>query len=182
MRRFIVGGFITKIVYRTGEKQGMADGYDAVFFDLFGTLVNDAALAIDGASERLREVQAHRWAVVTSTSKSMALRLLTHASLPIPPVLIAADHVVHNKPAPDGYLLAARRVGVDPQRALVIEDSLAGIAAAREANMDVVAILRGRPPGFARAATYVANDIASLRLRVNAGVASLEIEDRRSSR
>jgi sugar-phosphatase len=157
------------------------DGYEAVFFDLFGTLVDDTATAIYGASDRIREAaETAHWAVVTSTSRAMALSLLATAGLPAPAVLVSADDVLRNKPAPDGYLLAAHHVGVEPERALVVEDSLQGIAAAREAGMDVVAILRGRAPGFARAATYVVKDIASLRLRVNGGVATVEVESPRT--
>jgi pseudouridine-5'-monophosphatase len=44
------------------------------------------------------------------------------------------------KPAPDIFLLAARRMGAEPQRCLVVEDSPAGIAAGGAAGMTVVAI------------------------------------------
>jgi sugar-phosphatase len=148
--------------------------YDAVLFDLFGTLVDDRALAIDGAHDRLREASTIAWAVVTSTSTQMAMQLIAHAGLPKPPLLVSADDVRRNKPAPDGYLYAAAKLGVRPNRALVVEDSLQGIAAAREAGMDVVAVLRGRPPNFARAATFVVKDIATLRLRTSDGAVVVE--------
>jgi beta-phosphoglucomutase-like phosphatase (HAD superfamily) len=44
------------------------------------------------------------------------------------------------KPAPDLFLVAARRLGADPARCLVIEDAPAGVAAARAAGMAVVAV------------------------------------------
>jgi mannitol-1-/sugar-/sorbitol-6-phosphatase len=147
--------------------------YDAVLFDLFGTLVDDEANAFAGAQECLRAVEAGPWAIVTSCGTSFARKLIAHARLPAPPVLVSADDVVHNKPAPDGYLCAASRLGVDPKRALVVEDTLQGIAAAREAGMDVVAVLRGRRSGFERSATFVLETIADLRLRVSGGVLEL---------
>ncbi len=45
--------------------------------------------------------------------------------------LVTADDVTHGNPDPEGYLLACRRLGVDPRQALVFEDSAAGIQAAR---------------------------------------------------
>ncbi|MBG6361321.1 HAD family phosphatase, partial [Pseudomonas aeruginosa] len=44
--------------------------------------------------------------------------------------LVSRDDVVHGKPAPDGYRLAAARLGVAPSRCLVFEDSLSGVQAA----------------------------------------------------
>lgn len=45
--------------------------------------------------------------------------------------------VARGKPAPDLFLLAARRLGGDPRRMLAIEDSRSGVAAARAAGMTV---------------------------------------------
>ena len=54
--------------------------------------------------------------------------------------MVSGDDVVRRKPAPDVYLEAARRLGVDPTRAVAIEDSAPGIAAAHAAGMKAVAI------------------------------------------
>jgi HAD superfamily hydrolase (TIGR01509 family) len=54
--------------------------------------------------------------------------------------VVTGDQVVHRKPAPDVYLAAALRLGVDPRRAIAIEDSAPGITAARAAGMTTVAI------------------------------------------
>src|SRR5262245_39823949 len=55
-------------------------------------------------------------------------------------VIVTGDEVQKRKPAPDVYLEAARRLGVEPEDAIAIEDSGPGVAAARAAGMAVVAI------------------------------------------
>ena len=149
--------------------------YEGVFFDLFGTLIDETAAAVDGALELLEECRGVRWAIVTSTDARLAARLIAHARLPDPPLLVTADDVARNKPAPDGYLYAATRLGVRPGHALVLEDTAGGIASARSAGMDVVAILRGRNAEFAASATFVAADLTKLRLRTIEGAVYLTL-------
>lgn len=118
--------------------------FDAVLFDLFGTLVTDRAEAIDGARELLHTMPDGRWAIVTSCPRGLADTLIRHAGLPQPPLIVSSDDVARSKPAPDCYALAADRLGAPPPRCLVVEDSRQGIAAAVAAGMTVVAVARGR--------------------------------------
>jgi beta-phosphoglucomutase-like phosphatase (HAD superfamily) len=60
--------------------------------------------------------------------------------------VVSSDEVEHGKPAPDVYLLAARRLGVDPARCLVVEDSLNGVRAGRAAGMTVVLVPNASVP------------------------------------
>ena len=55
-------------------------------------------------------------------------------------VVVTADDVVNGKPAPDIFLEAASRLGVDPATCVVFEDAPAGIQAAEEAGMEVVVV------------------------------------------
>jgi sugar-phosphatase len=81
------------------------------------------------------------WAVVTSADRRLAEARLRVAEIEAP-VLVTADDVASGKPDPEGYLLAARRLGVEPSRCLVVEDSEPGLAAGRAAGA-MTATLRG---------------------------------------
>jgi HAD superfamily hydrolase (TIGR01509 family) len=54
------------------------------------------------------------------------------------PCFVSAEEVARGKPAPDVYLRAAERLGVDPSRCIAVEDSVHGIASAVAAGMWVV--------------------------------------------
>jgi len=61
-------------------------------------------------------------------------------------VLVSEEDVSRGKPDPEGFLLAASRLGVPPQRCTVIEDAPEGVAAAKAAGMRCLAVATTRPP------------------------------------
>jgi beta-phosphoglucomutase-like phosphatase (HAD superfamily) len=76
-------------------------------------------------------------AVVSSSTKRMVVASLDAVKLTqYFSTLVTVDDVTNPKPAPDGFLEAARRLGVEPSRCLVFEDSQQGLEAARRANME----------------------------------------------
>jgi HAD superfamily hydrolase (TIGR01509 family) len=78
------------------------------------------------------------WGVATASGRSYAEKNLQNLGLTSQCRAIAAgDEVVHSKPAPDVYLLAAQRMGVAPTRCLALEDSRPGCQAAAAAGMTV---------------------------------------------
>lgn len=81
------------------------------------------------------------WAVVTSADDRLAKARLTAAGI-APPLLFTFEDVTQGKPHPEGYLLAAKTLGVDPADCLVVEDSEPGLAAGRAAGA-MTASLRG---------------------------------------
>ncbi|QIS13914.1 HAD-IA family hydrolase [Nocardia arthritidis] len=106
----------------------------------------DRLTACPGAEHLIRQLPESVWAVVTSGHYPVAVTRLTHTRLPIPDVLITADDVSTGKPAPEGYLTAASRLGVEPRDCVVIEDAPAGLHAAKAAGMRAIAIA-GREGG-----------------------------------
>ena len=56
-------------------------------------------------------------------------------------LVVTPEDVVHGKPAPDMFLLAAQRLGVQPLDCLVVEDGEPGMIGARAAGMAVAALI-----------------------------------------
>ena len=96
--------------------------------------------AIDGIVDFLNALPDDRWAIVTSATKQLAGRRLKAAGIAPPGTFITAEDVMRGKPAPDGFLLAAERLGVKASDCLIFEDAPAGIAAAEAAGADVMVI------------------------------------------
>jgi sugar-phosphatase len=83
-------------------------------------------------------------ALVTGSSREEAQQALAVLGLGHAfPVIFASEDVREGKPSPEGYLAAARALGVEPQHCLVIEDSAAGVAAGRAAGATVIAVRAG---------------------------------------
>lgn len=80
-------------------------------------------------------------AVATATRQPLALRKLEAAGLlSCFNAVATSTEVVHSKPAPDIYLLAARKLDVDPAHCLALEDSPTGVRAALAAGMTTVQV------------------------------------------
>ena len=112
----------------------------------FLALEEEEILDMDGvrpyptAAELLSQLSPGQWAIVTSGTRRVAGARMAHVGLPAPEVFITADDVTNGKPAPDGYLLAARRLNLEPAECVVIEDAPAGIQAGKAAGMRVIAV------------------------------------------
>jgi len=90
--------------------------------------------------EELRQMKLHLAVATSSVSASARPFLDRHQLTRFFEVIVTGDEVEHGKPAPDIYLCAAEHLGIPAHACLVVEDALAGVAAARAANMRVVAI------------------------------------------
>jgi sugar-phosphatase len=97
-------------------------------------------VAVEGASEMLKGLPDGAWAIVTSGSRDLARSRLRRAGLPVSGTLVGGDDVRQGKPAPEPYLVGAKRLGQAAERCVVIEDAPAGVEAARAAGMQVIGI------------------------------------------
>lgn len=116
------------------------DSFEAALALIDAIEIDDAAgvTAIPGAAELLASIPAGRWAIVTSGSLPLASARLAASGLPTPEVLVSGQDVSQGKPHPEGYLAAARLLGVPAARCVVVEDAPAGVRAAREAGVGQV--------------------------------------------
>jgi len=113
------------------------------------------------AVERLAE----RWplAVASSSNRPLIDLVLQLAGLAQSfRVTVSSEEVPRGKPAPDVYLEAARRLGVDAGACAAIEDSTNGILAAAAAGMRVIAIPRPDYPASPEALSRAAAVLDSL--------------------
>ncbi len=88
-----------------------------------------------------RVAASHPVSVASGGERQVVLRTLSLIGLgELFPVVIGAEDVVHGKPAPDMFLLAAERMGVAPADCVVFEDSVLGLQAAKSAGMAAVLV------------------------------------------
>ncbi|MEC7302706.1 MAG: HAD family hydrolase, partial [Pseudomonadota bacterium] len=80
-----------------------------------------------GARELLECLPRDIWPVVTSTNRGLAETRMHLVGLPKAPLLVAAEDVQAGKPAPDGYRIAAEKLGLDCEGTVVFENSDTGI-------------------------------------------------------
>jgi len=116
-------------------------------------LLAEEVPVLPGVAELLGQLAA---AAVPQALVSSSFRVLVDAvlvRLDAPPfaVTLAGDEVTHAKPHPEPWLTAAGRLGVDPARCVVLEDSAAGVASGLAAGCTVVAVgaLGAAPPAGA---------------------------------
>jgi sugar-phosphatase len=138
-----------------------ADAVDAEAAYLLDAEVADTigVLAFRGAADVLALPVV---AIATSCTLPLAGARLAAAGLPLPEVLVTADQVGRGKPAPDPYLLAAERLGVDPAACVVLEDAPSGIAAGRDAGMTVWAVTTTHAAGALGGAHRIAHELPVL--------------------
>ncbi len=142
---YALGGVPTRRVAELfGERYGLKLDPDEVFEQkeaLFTALQSEARL-IEPVVAIARARQAtHPLAIASGGPRVIVQRSLEVTGIrPLFRAVVTADDVVHGKPSPDMFLLAAQQLGVAPGRCLVFEDAEPGIQGALAAGMQVVRV------------------------------------------
>jgi HAD superfamily hydrolase (TIGR01509 family) len=104
--------------------------------------LREGAPIIPGATEAVRRIAATMPVAVASSAHRAVIDAALRATGldEVFGVTVSSDEVDRGKPAPDVYLETARRLGVSPDRCLVVEDSYNGVRAGKAAGMTVVLV------------------------------------------
>ncbi|WP_278263718.1 HAD family phosphatase [Nocardia sp. AG03] len=147
-KKNLIGKTLKAVVSTIGEDVGRTD-YDILHRQFVARLLAefDGVELLPGAAETLRWANSlHLTAVVTNSPAAIigpSLSALRRDGV-MPELVITADDVVEGKPQPDSYNLALSRLGLSPDRAIALEDSVTGIAAARAAGLRVLGVSHDR--------------------------------------
>jgi HAD superfamily hydrolase (TIGR01509 family) len=130
----------------------MPDDFLATIDHNVETALTESLCPINGVRDALRQVTLP--AAVVSNSRLARVRASVHrAGLDaiFGERVFSAEQVARPKPYPDVYLHAARELGVEPARCVVVEDSISGLNAARAAGMKTIAFVGAShiPAGYA---------------------------------
>ena len=113
---------------------------------LFARRVADGSTVRAHVREAVHSIAGRaRLAVVSGAVRSEVETVLCAAEIDVFDVIVSAEDVERGKPDPQGYDRALRRLGVEPGEAAAIEDTPAGVAAAKAAGV-YVAALEGTVP------------------------------------
>lgn len=123
----------------------------------FVALLRREAPVFEGLPELLEELSSRYPLAVASGSRHQTIRVVLelrelrrHF-----PVVVSSEDVAQGKPAPDIFLRTASLLNVPPATCCVIEDSAAGVSAARAAGMTVIGITNSLPADKLAHATEV---------------------------
>ncbi|MFJ5224698.1 HAD family hydrolase [Streptomyces sp. NPDC088400] len=144
-RDVVVGGPMTRsagfLIEATGAAVTLAE-VTVLLNDSFEDRIGRGVPMMPGAERLLAELAAQGvpTALVSASHRRIIDRVLASLGPQYFALTVAGDEVPRTKPHPDPYLLAARRLGADPSRCAVIEDTATGVASAEAAGCRVVAV------------------------------------------
>jgi HAD superfamily hydrolase (TIGR01509 family) len=153
---------------------GTPEEINAAIVALMLERYGEAPPLIPGAVDAVRRI-ASRWplAIASSSNPELIAVVLRAAGLEDAfPVTVSSQEVPRGKPAPDVYLEAALRLGVEAPRCAAVEDSHNGIRSAKAAGMRVLAVPNPHFPPDAEAmrqADVVLGTVSELTAELVAG-------------
>ncbi len=121
--------------------------------------------ALPGVIELMNSLARNGFSLALASAAPMEnIRLLTEG-LGIDRLfqgIVSAEDVAEGKPNPQVFLLAAERLGVKPENCIVIEDAVAGVAAAKRAGMRCLAVTNTHPRASLAEADLIVDTLAEV--------------------
>ena len=124
----------------------------------------EGVVEIPGAAALLVALQGAPHAIVTSADVALMTARMHAAGLTAPAMTVTAESVSASKPDPEGFLLGARMLGIEPADCVVFEDSEAGVQAGLAAGMRVIGV---GAHAHAHGATFVVDDLTHVQVRAD---------------
>ena len=143
------------------ELQELANRKETYYRDY----IRQTAAFLPGAQELMRALHDEGYLQALGSSAPIANIELVKEVLGLERYMnafVSGETVPHGKPAPDIFLKAAQEVGIEPEHCLVIEDAVAGIAAAHAGGMYSIAVAYGRILPGLQIATLVVKDLTEV--------------------
>lgn len=130
----------------------------------FREMVRGQARPLPGVLTWLNQFRAWRidQAVASSAPMENIVALINELDLKLYFTALVSGYAMPGKPNPDVFLEAARQIAVAPAACLVVEDSIAGVTAAKRAGMVCLAVLTTNPASALAAADHIAPTLADL--------------------
>ena len=103
---------------------------------------------LPGAIKLIKSLKTHGFSIALASSAPIENIQLIFGGLDIYDyfqAIVSGREVKEGKPSPQGFLLAAKKLGVAPQNCIVVEDAVAGITAAKRAGMRCLAVTNTHP-------------------------------------
>ena len=120
---------------------------------------------LPGAIELITSLKEHDFDIALASSAPVENIQLIIRELGIEnyfQAIISGKEVAEGKPSPLGFLLAAEKLGVEPENCIVIEDAIAGVAAAKRAGMHCLAVTNSHPRTSLKEADLVVDTLEAV--------------------
>jgi len=127
-----------------GEVEAIAREKEETFRKVLGQNIRPHP----GAVELIKSLREHGFKIALASSAPIENIRRVTGGLGISNcfhAIVTGRDVTEGKPSPQGFLLAAQKLGVEPGDCVVIEDAIAGVAAAKRAGMHCIAVTNTHP-------------------------------------
>ncbi len=128
-------------------------------------IVADNIKPLPGAIELIKSLNNHRIKTAIASSAPLENIEIIIRGLGIYDCFQAiawGTEVPEGKPSPQIFLLAARKLGVEPGNCVVIEDAIAGVSAAKQAGMKCIAVTNSHPISSLRKADLIVSTLEAV--------------------
>jgi len=136
----------------------------ARLYEIYEEVIRGRLRALPGAREYVQECRRRGLAIAVASGADRTKVVANLQEIGMPEAMfdtvVDGTQVVHKKPAPDIFLEACGRLRLTPDKCLVVEDAVSGVAAARAAGMRCLALTSSFSANELSGADWIAEDLA----------------------